>query len=69
MYIGRRRNPFIHLLETRSVKKYSNVSFFKIWSKKSRTQRMVMQTYRCEKKETKKETKKQSTGIRASPHS
>ena len=30
---------------------------------------MVMQTYRCEKKETKKETKKQSTGIRASPHS
>lgn len=35
MYIGRRRNPFIHLLETRSVKKYSNVSFFKFGVKKA----------------------------------
>ena len=38
MYIGRRRNPFIHLLETRSVKKYSNASFFKFGVKKQNSE-------------------------------
>ena len=59
MYIGRRRNPFIHLLETLSVKKYSNVSFFKIWSKKAE-----LREWSCKlivvkkKKQTNKQTKK-----------
>lgn len=57
MYIGRRRNPFIHLLETRSVKKYSNVSFFKFGVKKAELREWSCKLIVVKKKKQKKKQK------------
>lgn len=57
MYIGRRRNPFIHLLETRSVKKYSNVSFFKFGVKKAELREWSCKLIVVKKKKQKKKLK------------